>query len=130
MLFANISLQKEKGIPSYTLEKDKRTNEQVDRHIFKPLRSHWQFPSGTPTDLYRHTSTAGCLHKFRWLPIFLSLYLRYSREFRRYSPKLFRISPCIRPMIVLSTNCRCSVPIVPVPITFPGDETSFLIHYN
>ena len=37
---------------------------EMDRHTLKLPRPHWQFSSGTPTDLYRHTRTAGCPHKF------------------------------------------------------------------
>ena len=35
---------------------------EMGRHTLTSLFPHWQFSSGTPTDLYRHTTTAGCLH--------------------------------------------------------------------
>ena len=54
----------------------KGSNKQMNRHTLKPLHPHGQFSSGTPTDFYRLMRTTHSLHKFCWLPTFLSLYLR------------------------------------------------------
>ena len=63
----------------------------ADRHI----------STGTCVYLYRHTLISHLPYSFFYLPTSNSLYLRYKKELRGYSPKLFRDFTCKSP------PCRC-----------------------
>ena len=56
----------------------------ADRHI----------STGTCVYLYRHTLISHLPYSFFYLPTLYSLYLRYKKELRGYSPKLFRDFTC------------------------------------